>query len=104
MDLDLSKTSLWISIFIGAILAAAASAGFQKYGSDEESSEINIKGVVRDAILGGIFVAMAWTFVPDSMTTITETVTSTVTSATVATASKISKGTEVDVQVGPASF
>ena len=104
MDLDLSKTSLWISIFIGAALAAAASAGFQKYGSDEESSDVNIKGIVRDAILGGIFVAMAWTFVPDSMTSITETVSSTVASATTATTSTVSKSSDFDVQVGPASF
>ena len=102
MDLDLSKTSLWISIFIGAALAAAASAGFQKYGS-EDDSQINIKGIIRDAILGGIFIAMAWTLVPDSMTSITESVTSTVASATVA-ATTVSKGSDFDVQVGPASF
>jgi len=103
MDLDLSKTSLWISIFIGALIAAAASAGFQKYGSDEDS-EFNTKGVIRDAILGGIFVAMAWTLVPDSMTSITESVSSTVASATTVTAPTVSKSSDFDVQVGPARF
>jgi len=101
MDLDLTKTSLWISIFIGAAIAAAASAGFQKYGSDEGST-INIKGVVRDAILGGIFIAMAWTLVPDSMTSITESVATTVATATAPAVA--STNNEVDLQVGPARF
>ena len=100
MDLDLTKTSLWISVFIGALVVAAASAGFQKY-SDE--SEIKVKAVIRDAILGGIFVAMAWTLVPDSMTSITESVTTTVVSAA-NTASLPVKAPEIDVQVGPAHF
>ena len=59
---------------------------------------------MRDAILGGIFVAMAWTLVPDSMTTITDSVTTTVvTAANTATASTV-KSPEIDVQVGPAHF
>jgi len=100
MDLDLTKTSLWISVLIGALVVAAASAGFQKYSGDNDS-EIRLKSVARDAILGGIFVAMAWTLVPDSMTNITESVTTTVVSAAnTATA----KAPEIDVQVGPAHF
>jgi hypothetical protein len=96
MELDLTKSSLWISVAIGAIIVAAASAGFQQY-SAEKGSDLNVKGIVRDAILGGIFVAMAWTLVPESMTSITEKVTTSVT-ATVA------KAPEIDVQVGPATF
>ena len=100
MDLDLTKTSLWISILIGAIVVAAASAGFQQYSADEGES-FKLKGVIRDAILGGIFVAMAWTLVPDSMTTITDNVTTTVANTVSTTTTKIS---DVDVQVGPAKF
>ena len=100
MDLDLTKTSLWISVLIGALIVAAASAGFQKYSGDNDS-EIRLKSVARDAILGGIFVAMAWTLVPDSMTSITDSVTTTVVSAT---NTGTIKAPEMDVQVGPAHF
>ena len=102
MDLDLTKTSLWISVVIGAIIVAAASAGFQQY-SAEEGSSLNIKGIMRDAILGGIFVAMAWTLVPDSMTSLTDSVKTTVSSATTAVVAS-AKPSDVDVQVGPARF
>jgi len=102
MDLDLTKTSLWISVVIGAIVVAAASAGFQQY-SAEEGESLNIKGIMRDAILGGIFVAMAWTLVPDSMTSLTDSVKTTVSSATTAVVAS-AKPTDVDVQVGPARF
>jgi hypothetical protein len=96
MDLDLTKTSLWVSVLIGALLIATASAGFQKYSNDE----IRLKAVFRDAVLGGIFVGMAWTLVPDSMTTLTDSVTSAVSIANTATL----KSPDVDVQVGPANF
>lgn len=105
MDLDLTKPSLWISVLIGALVVAAASAGFQHYNSEEEP--MKIKGVIRDAILGGIFVAMAWTLVPESMESLTEKVTTSVSSAatTVATsASTAVESSQVDVQVGPARF
>jgi hypothetical protein len=102
MDLDLTKTSLWISVLIGALVVAAASAGFQKFSGDN-TNEIRLKSGVRDAILGGIFVAMAWTLVPDSMTSITDSVTTTVvTAANTATTSVTAP--ELDVQVGPAHF
>jgi len=96
MDLDLTKTSLWVSVLIGALVIAAASAGLQKYGDNE----IKLKAVFRDAVLGGIFVGMAWTLVPDSMTTLTDSVTSAVSVANIATL----KTPDVDVQIGPAHF
>ena len=99
MDLDLTKTSLWITILIGAVIVAAVSAGFQQYTA-EEGSSLNLKGIMRDAILGGIFVAMTWTLVPESMSSLTEKVTTTVTS----TVSSVAKTSELDVQVGPANF
>jgi len=104
MDLDLTKTSLWISVIIGALVVAAASAGFQHYNSEEP---MKVKGVIRDGILGGIFVAMAWTLIPESMASLTDKVTTTVSSATttVATsASAVVESGQVDVQVGPARF
>ena len=100
MDLDLTKTSLWISVLIGALVVAAASAGFQQYSAEEDSG-FNVKGIIRDGILGGIFVAMAWTLVPESMTVITDNVTTTVSNTVTPTVAKMS---DIDVQVGPPKF
>ena len=101
MDLDLTKTSLWMSVLIGALVVAAASAGFQHYSAEEP---MKIKGVIRDAILGGIFVAMAWTLIPESMTSLTDKVTTTVSDAATTVASTSVESSQVDVQVGPARF
>jgi len=103
MDLDLSKTSLWISIIVGACIVAAASAGFQHYSS-ENNQPIKVKGVVRDAILGGIFVAILWTFVPESMVQITDNVTNTVSNVATTTTTAVSKSSDIDLQVGPPGF
>jgi ascorbate-specific PTS system EIIC-type component UlaA len=103
MDLDLSKTSLWISIIVGACIVAAASAGFQHYSS-ENNQPIKVKGVVRDAILGGIFVAILWTFVPESMVQITDNVTNTVSNVASTTTTAVTKSSDVDLQVGPPGF
>uniref|UniRef100_A0A6C0HGG1 Uncharacterized protein n=1 Tax=viral metagenome TaxID=1070528 RepID=A0A6C0HGG1_9ZZZZ len=103
MDLDLSKSSLWISILIGACIVAAASAGFQHYSS-ENDEPIKVKGIIRDAILGGIFVAILWTFVPESMVKITDNVTTTVSSVASTTTTAVSKSSDVDLQVGPPGF
>jgi regulator of protease activity HflC (stomatin/prohibitin superfamily) len=100
MDLDLTKTSLWISIFIGALVVAAASAGFQQY-SAEEGTKLNVKGIIRDAILGGIFVAMTWTLIPDSMTVLTDNVTHTISNTVNSSTEKMS---DVDLQIGPPKF
>jgi hypothetical protein len=63
---------------------------------------------MRDSILGAIFVAMAWTLIPDSMTSLTEKIKSTVTTATTTAATTaattVTKSSDIDVQVGPASF
>ena len=109
MDLDLTNTKLWISILIGAIVLAAVSAGFQKAQATEDE-EWNIKGILRDGILGGIFVAMAWTLVPESMNTISESVSSTVATATTKVSASSQKGganlggLDIDLQIGPARF
>jgi len=108
MDLDLTSGKLWISILIGAIVLAAVSAGFQKAQATEEE-ELNIKGILRDGILGGIFVAMAWTLVPESMSTLSDSVSTTVSSAATKVATPITRplsggGPDIDLQVGPARF
>lgn len=107
MDLDLTNPKFWISILIGGILLAAVSAGFQKASAESEEELINTKGVLRDGLLGGIFVAMAWTLLPESMSSLTESVTNTVSNATSTVSSTVQKtGSEMDfdLQVGPAKF
>ena len=103
MDLDLTNISMWVSILIGAALLAGISAFLQSQHEDA-SSELNPKGIVRDAILGGIFTAMAWTLVPESMQSIASSVTTSVSSASEPVVKAVTAAADVDLQVGPASF
>lgn len=93
----------FVSILIGAFALAGVSAGFQKY-SEETEGQIKPKAVLRDGILGAIFTAMAWTFLPDSMKTLTESVTTSVSTATTTVASTVAHVGDYDVQIGPARF
>ena len=106
--LDLTNPFFWGSLVLGAVVVAAVSYGFQMGKQEDDGQPINQKGLVRDGLLGAIFTAMAWNVVPDSMKSLTETVTSTVSSAasTVAetASSSVSKASEIDLQVGPARF
>ncbi len=77
------------------------------YGPDSEG-QIKPKALLRDGLLGGIFAAMAWTLVPESMKGLTQSISSTIGSATttaVETASSsIGLGGGPDLQVGPPRF
>ena len=103
----------WVSLLVGGIALAAISYGFQMAQDENQgqSKELNVKGILRDTILGGIFTAMAWTFVPEFMSSITNsatsaasTVSTVVSSAGSVVGSATSAVTDVDVQVGPARF
>ena len=104
----------WVSLLVGGIALAAISYGFQM-AQDEgqgQTKELNVKGLVRDTILGGIFTAMAWTFVPEFMKSITQSATSAVSTVSTVGSSAVSSlgsaaavtSTDVDVQVGPPRF
>jgi hypothetical protein len=123
--LELTNPMFWVSIVLGGIILAAVSYGFQMY-QDENASEpkqLNVKGLIRDTLLGGIFTAMAWTLIPDTMKSLTSSFTTGVSTATAATTSAVSavtaattavtsgsnitgggSSTDVDIQVGPARF
>jgi len=113
--LPLTNPIFWMSLVLGGIALAAISYGFQM-AQDESitKSPLNVKGLIRDVLLGGIFTAMAWTLVPEVMTSMTSGVTSVLTTATsvegVTTGgsgvdgSSISTGNPMEVQVGPARF
>lgn len=84
------------SLVIGAVVLAGISSAYQVYGPDSEGS-VKPKAVLRDGLLGLIFTAMAWTFIPESMNSLAKTVT-TVNSAVSSTVG------DYDVQIGPARF
>lgn len=99
--LDLTSPFVWGSIVVGALLLAVVSAGFQRFQG--ESQELNPKGLVRDGLLGGIFTAMAWTLVPESMQSLTSGLSSSVSTITTSVADS-AKSADIDLQIGPARF
>lgn len=113
MDIDLTNPTMWLSMLVGAAVLAAVSAFLQSQHEDAKPGEpLNTKAVMRDGILGAIFTAMAWTLIPESMKSLTETVSSSVTSAATTVTSVASEatkkvggsGADIDLQVGPARF
>ena len=96
--------AFFISILIGGIILAGVSSAYQLY-SEENEGKVKPKAVIRDGLVGSIFVALAWSFIPDSMQSIANKFTSTATTITNAvekTAQAITS--EIDVQIGPARF
>jgi preprotein translocase subunit Sec61beta len=93
-----------ISIVIGGIILAGISSAYQLY-SEENEGKVKPKAVLRDGLLGSIFVALAWTFIPDSMQGLASKFASTteaVTNVVEKTAQAITS--EIDIQIGPARF
>ncbi len=110
-SVSLTNPTFWMSVAVGAIVLAASSAAWQKFGlrDEEEAQEprtLNTKAMVRDGILGAIFTAMAWTLVPDSMKSLSDSVGSGVASAAATTTASLSRssGADFDLQIGPARF
>jgi hypothetical protein len=100
----LDNPKFFISLLVGGIILAGVSSAYQLY-NEENQGKVKPKAVLRDGLLGSIFVGLAWTFVPDSMKSLTEGFTSTtaaVKEVVENTAKTIS--TEIDVQVGPPRF
>jgi hypothetical protein len=104
MDLDLTSGKLWLTVILGAVVLGAVSTGFHKANAEDSGEELNVKGIVRDGILGGIFVAMAWTLIPESMTTLSDKVTSSVAAVATTATSSVSKASEFELQIGPPRF
>ncbi len=111
MDVDLASPSLWVSMMVGAALLASVSAFLQSQHEDaKEGYTLNTKALVRDGLLGAIFTAMAWTLVPESMQSLTSSVTTAASSAattvttTAASASVAVASGDIDLQIGPAKF
>ena len=111
--LPLTNPMFWMSLLLGGIVLAAISYGFQM--AQDESNEnqtLNVKGIIRDMLLGGIFTAMGWTLLPDAMTNITSGASSLLTTASSIASVKTSGGGSggsggsngPDVQVGPPRF
>ena len=121
--LELTNPMFWVSIVLGGVIVAAVSYGFQMAQEEAQASkELNVKGLIRDVLLGGIFTAMAWVLIPDTMKSITNSVSS-IKALTTSTVAAVSTSTvtqtggasttvpvvqtlpgDVDIQVGPARF
>lgn len=94
----------FVSILIGAGFLALSSFAWQKY-SDENEGQVKPKAILRDGILGAIFTAMAWMFLPDSMKQLTESVATSMSSTTTAVVSTTKAvSSDYDIQIGPARF
>lgn len=103
-SIPLTSPKFMISCLVGAAILASASIAFQKFGEKDDetqSPEVKPKAVLRDAILGAIFTAMAWTLIPESMDSVTQTLTQTVASSSAAPSSILG---DFDLQIGPARF
>ncbi len=97
---------VFATVVVGAIFLAGVSSLYQIYGPESEGA-VKPKAVLRDGILGAIFTAMAWTFVPESMKGVADSLSSTMATvpAMAGGASKsVSFAPDFDVQVGPARF
>ena len=100
----------WASILIGGLLLCGVSAIITYYhNKDTDEPIVNVKGLIRDTILGSIFTAMAWSLVPESLESLAKTVSSSV--STVSTNTLMKGGAplppivgDFDLQVGPAMF
>lgn len=99
---------VFMTVVVGAAFLAGVSGLYQLYGPESEGA-VKPKAVLRDGILGAIFTAMAWTFVPESMKGVADSLSSTI--ATVPTltgggtsSKSVSFGPDFDVQIGPARF
>jgi hypothetical protein len=98
---------LLATIAIGAAFLAGVSSLYQLYGPETEG-KVKPKAILRDGILGAIFTAMAWSFAPESMKGVADSLSATMVttpSMTGGGASKsVSFSSDYDIQVGPARF
>ena len=111
--LDLSNPALIGSVILAAIVLAGLSGVLQMYGSEAKEGEpLNIKAVIRDGLLGGIFTAMAWVLVPETMKCLTGFISSSAAAAAAATSvtSTTQSGGALagalgpELQIGPPRF
>jgi hypothetical protein len=98
---------LLATVVIGAAFLAIVSSLYQMYGPESEGT-IKPKAVLRDGVLGAIFTAMAWSFAPESMKGVADSLSSSMTSAPSMTGGGATKSVsfspDFDIQVGPARF
>jgi hypothetical protein len=97
---------LLLTVSLGAAVLAVVSSLYQLYGPESQGT-VKPKAVLRDGILGAIFTSMAWTFAPESMKAVSDSLSASMTSSASTTntiAKSVSFASDFDVQVGPARF
>ena len=100
-----------ITVVLGAVFFCAISFLFTYFESKDGKPQLNTKAILRDLILGAIFTSMAWNFIPESMKSFGDgikNIVGGVSKTTIMTggSSSISSSSssDIDLQVGPASF
>lgn len=100
--------SFWITILIGGIFFCAISFLATYFESKDGKPSLNTKGLLRDLILGGIFTSMAWNIIPESMKSFGDGIKNIFGGlskpTTITGGSSSSFSSDIDLQVGPASF
>ena len=105
--MDMTENPMLLAtVVVGAAFLAVISSLYQLYGPESEG-KVKPKAVLRDGILGAIFTGIAWSFAPESMKGVADSLSSTMISAPTISdgASKSVRFLpDFDIQVGPARF
>lgn len=98
--------TFFVTLILGGLFFCLISFAFTQFESKDGSIRINKKGLLRDTLLGVIFTTMAWNILPESMKSLGDSIKNTFTSSTTSIKSggSIPSSTDIDLQVGPASF
>lgn len=111
-SVSLSDPWLWATVAIGATIFAVLSLVISYQTAETEEDRFNKKALIRDTLLGAIFTGLAWVVLPESMKSLTASLSSTAQKGislpqigggeSAAPAAPV--GSELDLQVGPPSF
>jgi hypothetical protein len=92
--MDLTRLGLWISLCVGGIVIAALSA-YSQYSTKKSDEEFRFRPVVRDFCLGAVVSAVLYSFLPESVDELLNSVKVEV---------KDVQANDIELQTGPARF
>lgn len=112
--IPLSDPWIWATVAIGAIVFGILSVAISYQTAQTEEEQFNKKALIRDTLLGAIFTGIAWIVLPDSMKSLTSSLSSTAQKGISLPSIPQMGGSEsvvppslggdMDLQVGPPSF
>jgi len=92
--MDLTRLGLWISLCVGGLVVAALSA-YTQYATKQDE-EFRFRPVVRDFCLGAVVSAVFYSFLPESVDDVLNTLTK--------VEVKDVAASDIELQTGPARF